>query len=256
MFAAAAETATASMEAKLMKNGAGRIRILKDGPYLVTGGVPLREQVITPEGEGYVYRDGIDLPQAQTYALCRCGKTQNPPFCDGGHQGFDGTETASRLPFDQRAEVLPGDKIDLMDDHRCAFARFCHRAAGDAWELAENSPNPGDKEEAILAAVECPAGRLVPVDKETGKQIEPEYEPGIDVLQDPEEGVSCGLFVKGGIPIQSSDGTTYEVCNRVVLCRCGTSRIKPFCDMMHVAVGYGDGRHNCEGAAEREGEQR
>lgn len=237
-----------------MKNGAGLIRILKDGPYLVTGGIPLKEKIITPQGAGYVYRDGAVFPQAQTYTLCRCGKSQNPPFCDGRHQGFDGTETASRLPFDQRAQVIPGDKIDLMDDQRCAFARFCHRQGGDAWELAENSPNPGDKEEAILAAVECPAGRLVPIDKQTGQPIEPEYEPGIDVLQDPEEGVSCGLFVKGGIPIQSCNGTTYEVRNRVMLCRCGASRNKPFCDAMHVSISYGDGRQNGEGAASPEAE--
>ncbi|MEL7610528.1 MAG: CDGSH iron-sulfur domain-containing protein [Bacillota bacterium] len=235
-----------------MKDGAGLIRILKDGPYLVTGGIPLKEKIITPQGAGYIYRDGAVFPQAETYTLCRCGKSKNPPFCDGQHQGFDGTETAERLPFAERAEYLRGDKIDLMDDHRCAFARFCHRAGGDAWELAENSPNPGDKEEAILAAVECPAGRLVPIDKQTGRPIEPYYEPGIDVLQDPEEGVSCGLFVKGGIPIQSSDGTTYEVRNRVVLCRCGASKDKPFCDMMHLAIGYGDGRQNGEGAALQE----
>lgn len=234
-----------------MKNGAGLIRILKDGPYLVTGGIPLREKIITPQGDGYVYRDGMAFPHQQTYTLCRCGKTKTPPFCDGEHQkaGFDGTETASKLPFMERAEYLRGDKIDLMDDHRCAFARFCHRAGGDAWELAESSPNPGDKEEAILAAVECPAGRLVPIDKATGQPIEPHYEPGIDVLQDPERSVSCGLFVKGGIPIQSADGTVYEVRNRVVLCRCGASNEKPFCDMMHLEIEYGDGRQNGEGAA-------
>jgi len=28
-----------------------RIRILKDGPYLVTGNVPLRERVIVPHGK-------------------------------------------------------------------------------------------------------------------------------------------------------------------------------------------------------------
>jgi CDGSH-type Zn-finger protein len=39
--------------------------------------------------------------------------------------------------------------------------------------------------------------------------------------------------VKGGIPVESSDGTMYDVRNRVTLCRCGRSMNKPFCDGGH-----------------------
>ena len=31
-----------------------KIRIVKNGPYIVTGGVPLSEKIITPQGSGYV----------------------------------------------------------------------------------------------------------------------------------------------------------------------------------------------------------
>lgn len=218
-----------------------KIKILKNGPYLVTGGVPISEKVITLAGNHYIYEEGRLLPQAGTYTLCRCGKSSNPPFCDGTHthDGFDCEETASMAPYAQRAETLRGPGLDLMDDGRCAFARFCHREKGDAWELLKLTDDEKDRSEVIIAANECPAGRLTAVTK-SGELIEPYYEPAIEVLQDPEEGVSSGIFVRGGIPIESAGGETYEPRSRVVLCRCGQSKNKPFCDMAHVTIGFRD----------------
>lgn len=220
-----------------------KIKIVKNGPYIVTGNVPLSEKVITSKGKGYEYKEGRLFPQAEDYALCRCGKTKNPPFCDGSHElaGFDGTETASRATYLERASVQVGPDLDLLDDERCAFARFCHREDGNVWDLTEKSDNPNYREEAIQAASDCPAGRLVAMDKE-GNLIEPEYEPSIEILQDPERRVSGPIFVKGNIPIESSKGFTYEVRNRVTLCRCGKSSIRPYCDATHVSIGYSDNK--------------
>lgn len=216
-----------------------RIKILKNGPYLVSGNVKLSEQIITPKEKGYVFKDGRQLPQAEKYSLCRCGKSKNPPFCDGAHikADFNGTETASKKKYNERAELLEGPNLDLLDDHRCARARFCHTNEGDAWELTEHSDNPKYREVAIKAASECPTGRLVAVDK-TGKTFEPEYEPSIEILQDPEKGASGGIFVKGNIPIESSEGEVYEVRNRITLCRCGESSNKPFCDATHIPIKF------------------
>jgi len=217
------------------------IRIIKDGPYIVSGSVPISEKIIIPLGNGYVYEDGETLPQRATYSLCRCGKTKTPPFCDGAHVAahFDGTETACKTDYMSRAARIDGAGIDLLDDGRCAFARFCHRQDGDAWELTEDSASEYHHSEAIIAANECPAGRLTAVEKD-GTVHEPVYEPGIEILQDPEEHVSCGIFVKGGIPIESADGSAYEIRNRVVLCRCGFSANKPFCDSRHVSEEFRD----------------
>ncbi|MBA4347283.1 MAG: iron-binding protein [Clostridiales bacterium] len=218
-----------------------RIRILKNGPYVVSGCVPLSEKVIVPKDGGYVYAEGDPLPQKEIYSLCRCGKTKTPPFCDGSHIGshFDGTETACKSDYHLRAARIIGDGIDLLDDGRCAFARFCHRESGDAWELAEDSASEFHHAEAIIAANECPAGRLTAVEKD-GAEHEPNYLPAIEILQDPEEHVSAGIFVKGGIPIESADGTIYEIRNRIVLCRCGMSGNKPFCDSRHVSEVFRD----------------
>ncbi len=218
-----------------------KVKILKDGPYIVSGNIHFAEKIIIPKGRGYEFKDGREFPRSEEFALCRCGKSRNKPYCDGAHgkSDFDGTETASKTGYEERAELIKGPGLDLLDDNRCALARFCHREKGNVWELVRNSDNPAAKEEAIAAANECPAGRLVAVNKE-GKQIEPKYEPSVDILQDPEEGVSGGIFVKGNIPIEFSDGHINEQRNRVVLCRCGESKNKPFCDATHVSIKFSD----------------
>jgi len=53
-------------------------------------------------------------------------------------------------------------------------------------------------------------------------------------------GISSAIWVKGGIPIQSSKGFVYEIRNRVTLCRCGKSANKPFCDGTHVKIRFRD----------------
>ena len=214
-----------------------KIKIVENGPYIVTGSVPLYEKIIVSKGKITELEDGRKLPQAEKYALCRCGESKNAPFCDGAHvkAGFEGAEKASRDKFEDRAIVIEGPDLDLLDDHRCAFARLCHKKDGKAWRLTKNSDNPELREEAITAASECPAGRIVAYTK-TGEALEIEYEPSIEILQDPEQHASAPISVKGYIPIEASDGYTYEIRNRVTLCRCGKSKIKPFCDASHIAI--------------------
>ena len=93
--------------------------------------------------------------------------------------------------------------------------------------------------EAVKSASECPAGRLTAI-AEDGSCIEPELEPAIEITQDPEMGVSGGIYVKGGIPLISGDGHLYETRNRIVLCRCGRSKDKPFCDGAHIEAKFND----------------
>jgi CDGSH-type Zn-finger protein len=218
-----------------------KIKVMKRGPYLVTGSVPLAEKNITPKGNSYEYTDGRALPQQETYLLCRCGKSKNAPFCDGAHvqTGFLGIEVASNDTYADRAALLQGPDLDLLDDNRCAYARFCHAEHGTAWRLAMQSEDPEARAEAIEAASNCPTGRLLALDKQ-GNAYEKDYPPSIEILQDPENGVSSGIFVKGSIPIESSSGELYEVRNRAMLCRCGKSRNTPYCDASHIPFKFQD----------------
>jgi CDGSH-type Zn-finger protein len=213
------------------------IKVSKNGPYLVSSGVPLHEKIIKYDSKWDTceWQDGKTYPRQETYALCRCGQSHNKPFCDGTHlkAKFDGTETASHTIYRDQAVLIDGPGLKLTDAKiLCASARFCHRAGG-IWNIIHTSNNPGDKKIAIEEAADCPSGRLVVYDKETEKSLEPTLEPSIALIEDPSMNISGPLWIRGGIPITSSDDTSYEIRNRVTLCRCGKSHNKPFCDSSH-----------------------
>lgn len=49
----------------------------EDGPYLIQGPVVIRDQ------------NGNDIPfRRRIVALCRCGRSQTRPFCDGTHRAI------------------------------------------------------------------------------------------------------------------------------------------------------------------------
>lgn len=222
-----------------------KIVVGKNGPYLVTGNIPLSIQVITPNKEGFSWDwvEGRNFPTGSEYALCRCGRSKSKPFCDGTHEkiGFEGRETASRAPYDRQAEEYDGPTMDLKDaENLCAFARFCD-PAGKIWSLIEQTDNPDARELVIREANHCPAGRLVVHDKKTGKVIEHKLPTSIGIVEDPALGCSGPLWVRGGIRIESHDGKPYEVRNRVTLCRCGASANMPFCNGSHASIKFKDG---------------
>jgi len=207
-----------------------KIEVTLDGPYLVLENVPLQEEEIVADADSAPLKWKLckKYKVKEKYKLCRCGHSKDKPFCDGSHleSNFNGTEIAKNIPFDEQADVFVGPELILKDVLKlCTGAGFCHRAGG-IWDLVESPHNTKAKKVAIEEACNCPSGRLVISDKKTHQVIEPKFEPSISVIPGP-------LWVKGGIPIKSAKGKTYEIRNRVTLCRCGRSKNKPFCDGFH-----------------------
>jgi CDGSH-type Zn-finger protein len=213
-----------------------KIKVTKDGPYLVTGGIPLFRMIIQTDshGDSCTWREVERYPHRERYTLCRCGKSRNKPYCDGAHtlQRFDGTETASNEPYLENVKEYLGPELKLTDKRElCVGAAFCVREAGIK-NLVVYSDRPGFKEIAIEETANCPSGRLVVWDKQ-GNPIEPDYEPSI-VITEHKNGSSGPLWIRGKVEIESADGIIYEKRNRVTLCRCGKSLNKPFCDGSHL----------------------
>jgi CDGSH-type Zn-finger protein len=228
----------------------GKITITKDGPYVVSGNLPLCRETIIRGDKGFSekYEKGKKFPAKESYSLCRCGMSSKGPYCDGAHLNpifggtkFDGTETASRKPYLEQADRIDGPAIMLTDQGDLCFgAGFCHGEKGDVWHNTRDSDNKDSKEIAVKQACNCTSGRLVAWDKKTGAAIaiEPEFAQSISLIEEPAKGASGPIWVKGKILLISSDGKAYEVRNRVTLCRCGSSNNKPFCDGSHVTEGF------------------
>jgi len=213
------------------------IKVTKNGPYIVSGKIPIIEYVINCDSKGIPINwiPGKEYPVTEKCALCRCGQSKNKPFCDGTHAdiNFNGTETADLEQCHREAKEIDGPELRLKDVEKlCASARFCHRS-GDIWEQIPRSDDPEIKKNAIRNSCDCPSGRLLLWDKKTGESIEPELGRSIALIEDPFMGVNGPIWVRGEIPIQSADGEIYERRNRVTLCRCGKSLNKPFCDSSH-----------------------
>jgi CDGSH-type Zn-finger protein len=215
------------------------IIVSKDGPYVVSGSVPLTLQTIgvNKAGESTAWIESAALQTSEPYALCRCGQSNTKPFCGGTHTevGFDGTETASREPVMQQAERLDGPTMELADaEVLCAFARFCD-PYGRVWNQVKHADVPEERDQFVRQVGDCASGRLIAIDKDTGTPIEPTLPQSIGIVEDPARACSGPLWVRGSIPLTSADGHTYEVRNRMTLCRCGRSENKPFCNGAHAA---------------------
>jgi CDGSH-type Zn-finger protein len=216
-----------------------KITVSKDGPYIVSGSVPLAIQTIGVDRKGgsTEWVEGKTFASSAQYALCRCGQSKTKPFCDGTHSeiGFDGTETASRAPVAQQATVLDGPAMQLLDaEVLCAFGRFCD-PHGRVWNQVEKTDDVRIRAQFIRQVGDCPAGRLIAVDKQTGESIEPKLPHSIGVVEDPAQKCSGPLWVRGGIALIGADGQAHELRNRMTLCRCGRSENKPFCNGAHAA---------------------
>lgn len=69
-----------------MANAQAKITPYRDGPYLVRGSFSIVDQ----------YGNEIEVKR-RVVALCRCGRSQTRPFCDGTHKAI-GFRTDSGLP--------------------------------------------------------------------------------------------------------------------------------------------------------------
>jgi CDGSH-type Zn-finger protein len=220
------------------------IKIVKNGPFLVSGDIPLVKLAIKTDKKGYPseWIEKGKYPLQKEYALCRCGHSKNKPYCDGNHEKirFEGTETAGQELYINNVKEMEGPDLLLTDNYGlCNHAGFCDRAGGIGY-LVRHSDDHKSKKTAIKIAGNCNSGRFVVWDKETGNPMEPNFEPSIAITEEPEKGVSGPLWVRGEISIKSADETVYEIRNRVTLCRCGESSNKPFCDGTHIMTDFND----------------
>jgi CDGSH-type Zn-finger protein/nitrite reductase/ring-hydroxylating ferredoxin subunit len=211
------------------------IEITENGPYKVSGDIPItaKHMVRSDLGEPTTWATDETLPHDDPVWLCRCGRSQHKPFCDGTHEtwDFDGTETDSNEPFFERSKTYEGAGVTV---HRvgviCQHASFCENRTTDWYKMLPDTGDVTQRGQVIGMVEHCPSGALVY--EFMGEINEPDYPVAISPVED------GPLWVTGGVKITRSDGEVMEARNRVTLCRCGQSKNKPLCDGTHFEVGF------------------
>jgi CDGSH-type Zn-finger protein len=195
----------------------------ENGPYIVKGLKSLRGS------------DGAAIPVKDTIALCRCGRSNTKPFCDGTHAriGFTGEKQAGRVP--DRRDSYVGARITIHDNRGlCAHAGACTERLAAVWRMNQEPWIDPDGAElaAIVATIEaCPSGALAyTLDGTEHRDLD--RPPAIQMTRDGPYRVTGGVELKGQ---DRGEGVSRE---HYTLCRCGASKNKPFCDGSHWQAGF------------------
>jgi uncharacterized Fe-S cluster protein YjdI/CDGSH-type Zn-finger protein len=131
-------------------------------------------------------------------------------------------------------KVYRGRDIEVSFDlDLCVHIGECLRGHKGVFNLQRRPWLLPDEAEADLVAeiVErCPSGALLYHRHDGGAEEAHEGTNVTPIRNGP-------LLVTGDIEVRREDGTV-ERLPRVTLCRCGSSKNKPFCDNQHLAVGF------------------
>jgi len=208
-----------------------KITCLPNGPYYLLN--DLTPQVIP----NILKSNGDNCTTITGVALCRCGGSNNKPFCDGTHgkNGFT-DENLSGGEHNKR-DNYTGKQITIHDNRGiCAHAGHCTNQLSEVFKLGEKpwiDPDGAAVSSIIKTINECPSGAL----SYTVNNIEyrdQDRDPSVMVTKDGPYAITGGIELIE--PAQAEDVST----EHYTLCRCGASKNKPFCDGTHWSVGFKD----------------
>ena len=202
-----------------------RIAPLKNGPLRVSG----LQRLINSRGEPIATKAAM--------ALCRCGASKTKPFCDGTHAsvGFDDTKADDRTP--DRLDTYAGAQLKVLDNRGvCSHAGYCTSGLPQVWRMRTEpwiDPDAAPAEDVVRVIRQCPSGALA---WEEGGTRHDSFggEAEVQVSRD------GPYWVRGGVALEDvafGEGASRE---HYVLCRCGHSHNKPFCDGSQWYAGFKD----------------
>jgi thiamine pyrophosphate-dependent acetolactate synthase large subunit-like protein/CDGSH-type Zn-finger protein/nitrite reductase/ring-hydroxylating ferredoxin subunit len=194
------------------------IEITENGPLIVKG------------LDDFQNSRGDSIETKPVLALCRCGASDNKPFCDGTHAniGFTG-QKLSKGKWDFRENYV-GKKITIHDNREvCCHAGFCTGRLPSVWKSGVEPwiDADGDEVDKVIETIKmCPSGALS-YSVEDVEHRDQERDPAIRVTKD-------GQYnIMGGIELIDIDFGKEVSKEHYALCRCGWSKNKPFCDGSH-----------------------
>jgi CDGSH-type Zn-finger protein/ferredoxin len=181
--------------------------------------------------------DGTKAEPKPLIALCRCGASKTKPYCDGSHKdaGFD--SSPSDVTSHDRIYKYEGDQATVyFSKLLCSHAGQCGKRAHDIFNTKQKpwvQPNAGTLNQIKEVVAACPSGALRY--SETGDP-QPITSDEIAISIEPN-----GPYHVTNLPVDADYWATGQSEKKYVLCRCGLSKNKPFCDGTHYDEGWKDG---------------
>lgn len=180
-----------------------------------------------------LFKDGAAVKAGEKVLLCTCGKSGTKPFCDFTHVG-EGFTSAREIDTEILQEY-PGKDVTIHFNRSiCSGAALCveglpavfHSGDGGHWIY----PDSGTEEEIADRIKACPTGALSY--SVNGKRVANEGTvEKIDIVKDGPYNVQLVTLTDKPNPTNCSN-------TKFALCRCGSSRNKPYCDYSHAEAGW------------------
>ena len=208
-----------------------KLACLPNGPYYLLNDT-------TPTAVPNLRRgNGEPCANVRGVALCRCGGSNNKPFCDGTHGTNEFSDQRIADDTQNRRMSYIGKRITIHDNRGiCAHAGFCTGRLESVFRIGQEpwiDADGASAEEIIETINKCPSGALS-YSIDTVEYRDQEREPMVTIADDGPYAITGGIELIG---VTFGDGASKE---HYTLCRCGASKNKPFCDGSHWQVGFRD----------------
>lgn len=170
-------------------------------------------------------------------SLCRCGGSNNKPFCDGTHRvnGFTDAKTADGSQ--NRRQSYVGASITIHDNRAiCAHAGFCTDGLKSVFRMRQEpwiDPDGAVAQEIIETVKKCPSGALS-YSIDNVERAPADRAPQVTVTDDGPYAITGSVEL---VDVAFGDGASTA---HYTLCRCGASKNKPFCDGSHWSINFHD----------------
>lgn len=190
-----------------------------------------------PERQGTLQGpDRAEVPIRDSALLCRCGRSERKPFCDGSHVASGFTGEKKWKPGAGKLIDHVGTHVTIHDNRAlCAHVEYCVLELPSVFDRSKRpwvDPDGASVEEIVALCRKCPSGALsCTVDGVLYRNYDERQPTVIASAEGP-------YFLEGGVVVLGepfSEGHSTEHCT---LCRCGESRNKPLCDGKHWDVGF------------------
>ncbi len=180
---------------------------------------------------------GADIVLEKNAFLCRCGASQNKPYCDGAHVA-DGYDDKNNCTNDGLLNAeAPGVTVHF-NRSICSGAGECVRGLPAVFiSGAKDWIQPGEAtvDEVIATVRKCPSGALTYT---VAGQMTMREEADVSVRI-----VKDGPYeITGPVDFDSPKWSQNASQTCFALCRCGKSANAPFCDYSHGEQGWVDSK--------------